>query len=149
MSEDRVEYVVNAEAAIYRDGEYLLARRAEQEDHAAGTWSLVGGKVEGVAEAENVLERTVRREVREEVGVELGATEYVESAAFVGDGGAHVVNVVFLCEHDEGTPEVREPEELAAVEWVDPDAIRSHEDVPGFTARYVAAAERERRRLGW
>jgi 8-oxo-dGTP diphosphatase len=149
MTDDRIEHVVNVEAAIYRDGEYLLARRAEQEDHAAGTWSLVGGKVEGIAEAEDVLERTVRREVREEVGVELGATEYVESAAFVADGGSHVVNVVFLCEHDEGTPEVREPEELSAVEWVDPDAVPDREDVPGFTASYVTAAERERERLGW
>jgi 8-oxo-dGTP diphosphatase len=149
MTESRLEYVVNVEAAIYRDGEYLLAQRAEQEDHAAGTWSLVGGKVEGVAEANDVLERTVRREVREEVGVELGATQYVESTAFVADGGSHVVNVVFLCEHESGTPEVREPEELAAVEWVDPDAVSDREDVPGFTEAYVAAAERERRGLGW
>jgi 8-oxo-dGTP diphosphatase len=145
----RTSYVVNVEAAVYRDGEYLLARRAEKEGHAAGLWSLVGGKVEAVAEARDVLESTVRREVREEVGVELGRTAYVESAAFVGDGGSHVVNVVFLCEHDEGVPEVREPEELSAVEWYPPDAVEGNDDVPGFTREYVANAESRRERLDW
>jgi 8-oxo-dGTP diphosphatase len=145
----RTSYVVNVEAAIYRDGEYLLARRAEAEDHAAGLWGLVGGKVEGVAEAADVLESTVRREVREEVGVELGRLAYVESAAFVGDGGTHVVNVVFLCEHDDGVPDVREPEELSEVQWYPPASIEGNDDVPEFTREYVANAESRRERLGW
>jgi ADP-ribose pyrophosphatase YjhB (NUDIX family) len=70
-------YVVNVQAAIARDGEFLLARRAENEDHGAGTMALVGGTVEGMSEAEDALERTVRREVREEVGVVVDDLRYL------------------------------------------------------------------------
>jgi 8-oxo-dGTP diphosphatase len=63
------QFVVNAQTAVVRDGEYLLVRRAEAEEHAAGELALIGGTVEE-ASAEAVLEGTLEREVREEVGVE-------------------------------------------------------------------------------
>jgi len=63
------EYVVNVEGATYRDGEYLLARRSDAEDHAAGAWSLIGRRVEGIPDGDDVLLATLAREIREEVGV--------------------------------------------------------------------------------
>ena len=39
-------FIVNTEAAIYRDGSYLLCRRSEKEEHAPGGLALIGGKVE-------------------------------------------------------------------------------------------------------
>lgn len=142
-------YVVNVEAAVYRDGEYLLAERSAEENHAAGLLSLVGGKVEGVENAPTVLEDTVRRELREEVGVEVRDPEYVTSAAFVSDGGASVVNVVFLCRYDAGEARPREPEEVAAVHWLSPDAVADHPDAPAFTVEYVDRVEERRQELGW
>ena len=158
-------YVVNVEAAVYRDsetappsrtgggetadGEYLLAERSPDEDHAAGTLSLIGGKVEGDETGDAVLEQTVRRELREEVGVEVDAVEYVTSSAFVTDDGAPVVNAVFLARYADGEPRPREPEEVAAVHWRTPDAVLGDDDVPSFTRRYVEGAEARRRRLGW
>ena len=141
-------YVVNVQAAVVRDGEFLLVRRAENEDHAPGTLALVGGTVEGLTEAADALERTVRREVREEVGVEVGDLRYLESSAFVA-GNDPCVNVVFLARHDEGTARVRDAEEVAAVQWLDADAAVDHPDVPPWTAASVESAEAERADLGW
>jgi 8-oxo-dGTP diphosphatase len=146
---DATRFVVNAEAAVYRDGQYLLAERAAAEDHAAGALSLVGGKVEPDEEGEDVLEATVRREVHEEVGVELDEVAYVTSGRFVDDGGTPVVNAVFLARHAAGEPRVREPEELAGVQWVAADVALDHEDVPRFTREYLAAIDERRRALGW
>ena len=146
---DAVRFAVNVEAAVHREGEYLLAERAATEDHAAGARSLVGGTVEREEDGEDVLAATVRREVREEVGVRIGETAYVTSAQFVDDGGTPCVNVVLLARHEAGEGEVREPEEVARVGWFTPEAVRAHEDVPAFTREYVAAAEERRRELGW
>lgn len=142
-------YVVNVEAAIYADGSYLLVRRAQAEDHAAGALALVGGKVEGVTDATDVLEATLAREVDEEVGVAVTDLRYVESVAFVTDAGDPVVDVVFLCRHEAGTPTVRDDEEVAAVTWMTPEAVLADDDVPPWTARSVEAAEERRQALGW
>lgn len=146
---DATRFVVNAEAAVYWDGAYLLVERAATEDHAAGALSLVGGTVEGDGAGDDVLVATVRREVREEVGVDLDEVVYVASSRFVDDGGTPVVNAVFLARHAGGTPTVREPAEVASVDWYAPEALQSHDAVPPFTREYVAAADRRRRARGW
>lgn len=163
--DDDLLYVVNVEAAVFRDsetappsrtgggetadGEYLLAERSPEEDHAAATLSLVGGKVEGDETGEEVLERTVRRELREEVGVAVDALEYVTSNAFVADTGTPVVNTVFLARYADGEVRAREPDEVAAVHWRTPDAVLGDDEVPVFVREYVERAEARRQHLGW
>ncbi|GAA0645596.1 NUDIX domain-containing protein [Salarchaeum japonicum] len=139
---DAVHYVVNAEAAVHRDGEYLLVERAADEEHAAGALALVGGKVE-VTEGREVLEATVRREVKEEVGVTVADVAYVTSSAFETPDD-RVVNTVFLAEYDAGTARVRDPDEVAAVHWLTPEDVRDHPDAPQFTADYVEAVDAHR-----
>ena len=56
-------FIVNTEAAIYKDGRYLLCKRSEAEDHAPGGLALVGGKVELERASSDILERTIAREV--------------------------------------------------------------------------------------
>jgi len=145
MSEDPPTHVVNVEAAIHRDGEYLLVERSAAENHAAGQLSLIGGKVEADGERDRPLERTVKREVREEVGVAITDLSYVTSAAFVSDDGASVTNVVFRARYESGEARPREPEEVAAVHWRNPAEIADAEDVPEFTRDYVDLAEADRR----
>ena len=111
---DAPRYVVNVEAAIYRDGEYLLVERAADENHASGHLALVGGTVEGSTHDTRAFERTVHREVREEVDVAVTDLTYLQSNGFVADTGAECLNVVFLARHDEGAPTVAAPEEVAA-----------------------------------
>ncbi len=62
-------FIVNTEAAIYREGRYLLCRRSEKEEHAPGGLALIGGKVEMEGVTSDILERTIAREVEEEVGL--------------------------------------------------------------------------------
>jgi 8-oxo-dGTP diphosphatase len=64
-------FVVNVEAAIYKDDRWLVIRRSLKESHAAGMVSLVGGKVEHEGNQSDILERTLRREIVEEVGIEV------------------------------------------------------------------------------
>jgi 8-oxo-dGTP diphosphatase len=152
MSDDNPSYVVNVEAAIFNEGKYLIAERAVTEDHAAGMLGLVGGTVEGISENMNVLERTVRREIREEIGITIGKDEelhYLESGFFKADNGLHIVNVVFLCRHDERTAHVAEPEEIASVQWLTAEEIVTHPDIPPWTRRSIEHAEAERTMHGW
>jgi len=115
MTDSDGRYAVNVEAAIHRDGEYLLVERAAAEDHVAGALALVGGTVE-MSETGDILEDTLRREVREEVAIAIRDLQYVQSNAFTADDGTPCVNVVFLCRHDDGEARIAAPEEVATVE---------------------------------
>lgn len=133
-------YAVNVEAAIRRGDEYLLIRRSDDEEHAAGQYGLPGGTVEADESAGGVLEDALGREVREEVGLTVADPEYVDSTAFTTDTGESAVNVVFHCRHESGEAHVADPEEVAAVEWLTPAEIRERADVPPWTRRSVERA---------
>ncbi|MFC7058576.1 NUDIX hydrolase [Halovenus salina] len=138
-------YVVNVDAAVLGDGEYLLIERSAEEDHAAGALAFPGGKVEQSPGGENTVSETARREVREEVGVEIDAVEYVTSRTFEADTGTPCLNLVTCCEYAGGEAHPREPEEVAAVHWLTPAEIRAHESVPPYIRDYLDAIERHRR----
>ena len=133
--------VVNVEAALRRDGEYLLVERAADEAHAGGLLAFPGGKVEPPPDGDASFEETARRELYEEVGVDVGAVEYVHSRTFLTDDGTACVNVVTLCEDEGGEAHVRAPEEVAAVRWLSPEAVRDHPDAPAFLERDVERLE--------
>lgn len=144
METETPRFVVNIEAAVHRNGDYLLAQRATTESHAAGMWSLIGGTVEGADGSQNVFETTVRRELEEEVGITVTDLAYVTSSAFETDTGDAALNVVYLAEYAAGEPRVREPDELAAVQWRSIDSILGDDSVPTFTQTYVEQAEERR-----
>lgn len=163
---DARSYVINVDGAVVRDGRYLLVERAASEDHAAGTLGLPGGTVEpadengdgsadhsdgtGVSEREqgapemDVIQRTAVRELREEVGLVVGDVEYVTSAAFTADDGTPCLTVVTLCEDVRGEASPQEPDEVAAVHWLDYESVIERSDVPAFTERDVRRVERYR-----
>ncbi|WP_232702656.1 NUDIX domain-containing protein [Halobacterium wangiae] len=140
---DEYAYVVNVDAAVVRDDEYLVVERSAEEDHAAGTLAFPGGKVEQT-EGFDAVENTARREVREETGVEVGAVEYVSSNAFVADEGTQCLNVVTWCEYESGEPEAREPEEVADAFWLPYEAFGEREDVPEYIAAFAERVEERR-----
>lgn len=138
---DDYAYVVNVEAAVIRDGEYLVVERAAAEDHAAGMLAFPGGKVEMAPGDLDPIEETARREVAEETGVEVEDVEYVRSKTFEVDPDTPVVDVVTRCAYAGGEARTREPEEVAAVHWLTPDAITEHEDCPSYLAADLEAVE--------
>lgn len=144
-------YVVNVEAAVYRDGKWLLGERGADETHAAGTLSLIGGKVENAGTSEAILERTVQREVLEEVGIEIGGSfHYVQSTSFITDDSEPVVDIVLLCRYDDASePHVRSAGEVASVAWMTLHEAFEHPKMPAWTRRSLELADGLRRSLGW
>lgn len=67
-------FIVNVEGAICRDDKWLVITRSTKEEHAGGTLSLIGGKVDVEGNTLEILERTVKREIDEEVGIEIKDT---------------------------------------------------------------------------
>ncbi|AHG04506.1 NUDIX hydrolase [Halobacterium sp. DL1] len=140
---DEFAYVVNVDAAVVRDGEYLVIERSAEEEHAAGTVAFPGGKVEQT-EGFDAIENTARREVREETGVEVGAVEYVSSNAFVADEGTQCLNVLTRCEYESGEPEARQPDEVADAFWLPYEEFGAHPDVPEYVAAFAERVEESR-----
>ena len=143
-------YLVIVEAAVVKDGRYLVIVRGAEETHAPGALALPGGKVENASSADNVLEETIRREVAEETGVEVyDDLEYVESSAFITDGGEPAVDVVFLCRYKSGTPTVADPGEVAAIRWMTVQEVLEHPQMPAWTRQSIERAERKRSAKRW
>ncbi|MGR3763088.1 NUDIX hydrolase [Rossellomorea sp. NS-SX7] len=134
-------FIVNVEAAIHRDGKWLLIRRSEKEDHAPGMLSLVGGKCDLEGVSRDILERTLIREVDEEVGVKIGGLTYVNSSSFVADPGFNVIDIVFLCGVESGDPYAKSPDEVDEVLWMSTAEILANEEIPEYLKTNVGLAE--------
>ncbi|WP_059174006.1 NUDIX hydrolase [Bacillus sp. FJAT-27445] len=135
-------FIVNVEGAINKDGKWLLIKRSEKEEHAGGSLSLVGGKVEKEGASINILERTVHREIAEEVGVEVENLRYVTSTSFVTDNGLAVVNIVFLCDFKSGEAFAKCPDEVDEVVWMTTQKIHDHPDIPIYLRDYIKLADK-------
>lgn len=129
-----IQYIVNVEAFISDGERYLMLIRSEQEEHAPGTLSVPGGKVEDSAPQGDILEQTVRREIMEEVGIEVEEElHYVESKLFSLPSGIHVIDIVFLCRYRSGTPRIADSAEVAEIAWMRPDEVLAHPKTPPWT----------------
>lgn len=133
-------FVVNVEGAIYRDGKWLMIKRSEKEEHAAGCLSMVDGKCELEGVSSDILERTLKREIFEEVGIEVEDLTYVNSSSFVTDKGTHVIDIVFLCQHITGEPYAKSMEEVGEVMWMTTEDIMVHDDAPSYLKENITLA---------
>jgi 8-oxo-dGTP diphosphatase len=141
-------YIVNVEGAVTKDGRYLMVVRGEEE-YAPGGLNFPGGKVEGLENADDVLEETLRREITEEVGLEVeDEMAYLRSSAFLAEGDP-VVDVVFLCRWKSGTARTVDPAEVAAVRWMTADEAIGHPDTPPWARLSLELAEELRMARGW
>lgn len=139
-------FIVNVEGAVCREDQWLLITRSMKEEHAGGTLSLVGGKVEVEGNTLDILERTVKREFYEEIGIEIkDAVTFVYSSSFVTDDGGNVINAVFLCEYDSGTAHRKSPDEVEAVHWMTYEEIMNHPKAPPWTKESIKRAAAARK----
>jgi 8-oxo-dGTP diphosphatase len=133
-------FIVNVEGAIYKNEKWLLIKRSEKEEHAGGTLSLVGGKVDKEGNTTDILERALKREILEEVGVEVTNLRYVNSSSFVTDKGIHVVDIVFLCEHQSGEAFAKSPDEVDDVVWLTTSQILEDRTLPPYLKENIRLA---------
>ncbi|QUG41905.1 NUDIX domain-containing protein [Psychrobacillus sp. INOP01] len=135
-------FIVNVEGAIYKSEKWLLIRRSEKEEHAGGSLSLVGGKVEKEGTSSDILEKTLKREITEEVGIEVSNLRYVNSSSFVTDSGINVVDIVFLCDHESGEAFAKSPDEVDEVIWMTTQQILNNSNLPIYLKENIKLAEK-------
>ena len=113
-------YAVTVCVLIQRDDTWLLVVRAPTVGYAPNKIGMIGGHVEVINPAADILEMTARREVAEEVGLDLAEVRltYLESEFFVTDGGERQITVTFTALAPPGAePFVNAPDELTEVGW--------------------------------
>jgi ADP-ribose pyrophosphatase YjhB (NUDIX family) len=128
-------------AAIVRDGQVLLVRRARPP--AEGLFSLPGG----VVEIGETLAQAVAREVREETGLEIepvGLAGFRETIVRDTDARVerHFVILPFAARWLAG--ELTLNEELSEARWLAPAALAGLPTTPGLGEIVAAAFERLR-----
>ncbi|RKL64720.1 DNA mismatch repair protein MutT [Salipaludibacillus neizhouensis] len=135
-------FYVNVEGAVYKEGKWLIISRSLKEGHAGGLLSLVGGTVENEGNSTKILERTLRRELFEEVGVKVKDNmDYVRNTSFKLDNGSVVIDIVFLCEFEEGEAFAKSPNEVDAVYWMSTEELVKHPQTPIWLTDSIKEAE--------
>ena len=126
-------------AAVFRDGRVLIVRRARPPAH--GLYTLPGGGVE----LGETLEQAVVREIREETALEIEPVALVGFRQAIARDAAgrverHFVILPFAARFISG--EISLNEELAAADWLAPEAIAGLKTTEGLAAIVAAASER-------
>ena len=135
-------FIVNVEGAIRKDNRWIIIERSMKEEHAGGGLSLVGGKVED-ENTPNILEKTLKREIAEEIGITIkDEMKYLHSITFTTDQGIIVVDVIFLCEYESGTLEVKDYDEVESIHLKSTEEVIEHPNMPDYVKGYVQMAEK-------
>ena len=141
-------YVVNVEAAIYKEDKWLIIKRSEKEEHGPGLMSLVGGKVETDVVQDGILEVTLKREIREEVGIEVSdRMHYLESKTFPLADGQLIVDIVFVCKYKSGEARVVDSNEVGEIYWMTCEELLQDERALSWLKESLKRAEDLRLRL--
>lgn len=136
------KFIVNVEAAIYKDNQWLMNIRSSKEGHAEGTLSMIGGKIDYSESDIDTLEQGLKREVLEETGVEISdKLHYVESKKFVTAKGNHVIDIVFLAEYKSGEAKAMQEDESESVLWLTFDEIKEHSNTPPWILQSLIKAK--------
>ncbi|GMB82340.1 NUDIX domain-containing protein [Shinella zoogloeoides] len=115
--------------AVLREGKLLLYRRLRAPE--AGSWNIVGGKVDHMERAVD----SARREAEEESGLSIGAVEFLcLSEQIIADERQHWVSLIYVTEDFTGEARVMEPEKLPEFGWFPLDAL------PAPLSRFAADA---------
>lgn len=137
------DVLVNVEGAIFKGDKWLMIVRGKSESHAAGSLTMVGGKLESSIDLDDALELTLFREIEEQVGIEVGEQlEYVESKVFTSDSGEKVMDVVFLCEFVGGIPQALSSE-VSEVLWLTTDEVLNHPKAESWTRQSIRLAAKK------
>lgn len=134
-------FVINTEAAIYKDGKWLVGVRSKNESEAPGLLSFVGGTVEYGDGNVDTLENAIVREINEEIGIKVTVVDFVNNTSFVSKKGNHVINVVLLCTVESGEPKVSDTEEMENVIWLTTEEILNYPNVPSWLCKSLERAD--------
>ncbi|MBI2355632.1 MAG: NUDIX domain-containing protein [Candidatus Doudnabacteria bacterium] len=140
ITEDNAKlHTVLVKGWVRKGDKFLIAKRSPKEIHAAGIWSIPGGKIEDEVERD-IIENTLKKEILEEVGVEIGdRIEFVGSSSFQRVDAPHVVGLTFLCGYQSG--EARPLEDTTDVKWLTLEELKKFKELPDFLRMDLAQLE--------
>ncbi len=99
----RIQRVV-ATAFIMKGSRVLIGKRSTRDSIFPGMYELPGGKIEFGETPEEAL----KREIREELGVGVEVLQPYHAFSYtVHEGGAHCVEIAFLCRLSESQKNIR------------------------------------------
>lgn len=139
-------YIVNVEAAINKDGKWLIIKRSDQEEVSPGMLALVGGKLEETKARAHVLEAALVREVFEEVDLTVTNIHYLRNDAFA-EGDQMVLNMIFYCDYDGGQARCKSKSEVSQILWLTTEDILSNPDAPPWLKNGIRDADKYRSQL--
>ena len=143
---DKELHRVVATGIVYKDGRFLIVRRALDKKLWPGRWTVPGGGLE-VDDYINtppntksnawyfVLERTLRREIKEEVDFEVGEVKYLLDLAFIRPDNIPVLTLSFYAPWKSG--EVKLSSENIDYKWVAVDELKSYDLIEGILEEIV------------
>ncbi len=106
-------------ALVAGDGKILLQQRPSGKA-MAGLWEFPGGKIA----AGETPEAALCRELKEELGLEVGEANLVPFGfASHRYDSFHILLLLYLCRHWQGTPSAREGQGIA---WVEPAGMSDY-----------------------
>jgi len=139
MDLNKVHYVV-ATAIIIKDGNFLIAKRSDNEKVNPGQWTVPGGKLEVSDYSKrpkdtsmhwyNIFETVVKREVKEEVGLDIKNLKYLTSLSFIRPDGIPTIVASFFADYKNGN--VKLCKDLTEFAWVNLKEARKYELIEGI-----------------
>lgn len=145
---DTPKFIVNVEAAIYKENKWLMIMRSKKETHAGGTLSMVGGKIDYEEAQTDTLENGLKREIEEEVGIKVSdKMQYIQSTMFVSGLGNHIIDIVMLCQYESGKPVAKDKNEVNSISWLTFEEIKNNPNTPPWIVASMSKAEEIRIRI--
>jgi 8-oxo-dGTP diphosphatase len=142
-------FVINVEAAIFRNGKWLVGVRSKLESESPGLLAFVGGTVDSADTVPvETLENALAREVEEEVGVKVRVLSFVNDTSFVSKKGNNVLDVVFLCTIESGEPKVSDTKEFETLLWLTTEEVLQYPNVPKWLCNSILKADSLVTRVG-
>lgn len=143
-------YRIVTTAIIYKDGKFLIVKRALDKKVWPGRWTVPGGGLDPKDYANLkpdtesnawyfILENTLRREVREETGVEIGKPEYLLDLVFVRPDNIQVLTLSFYASWKSG--EVILDSENVDYKWVGIDELEDVDLIEGIPEEIIMVSK--------
>lgn len=120
---------VGAGLAVMRNGKLLLYRRVKAPE--AGSWNILGGKVDHMEPAA----QAARREAEEESALAIGEIGFLcLSEQIIPEDGQHWLSLIYVTTDFSGEPGMPEPDKFHGFGWFGPD------ELPAPLSRFAADA---------
>lgn len=128
-------------AIIYKNGKYLITKRASHKKSFPNKWTVPGGGLD-VGDYINepvttkagqwyyAIEKTLRREVREEVNLEIEKPQFLLDLVFISPDGQPCIVLSYYSKYKSG--EIKLDEDSSEYKWVTLREAKGYDLIDGI-----------------